>query len=109
MSEAQAILGTDYTDRYDGIDAVTGALEVIPYEHHEIHAGSHYNLCDYVLGVSNTDTVEFVITTPNTQKLLHLLFEVFSSLGATVELFEGAADVVGGTANENTEIEASTC
>ena len=72
MSEAAAILGTDYTDRYDGVDAVTGALEVIPYEHHEIHAGSHYNLCDYALSVANAATIEFVITTPNTQKLLHL-------------------------------------
>ena len=79
------------------IDDTTGSIQSVEYEHHEIHSGSHYNLCDYVLGQGLNDTIEFVVTTPNTTKWGHLTFSVFSSTGAIIDTFEGTTGVVGGT------------
>lgn len=80
------------------LDASTEAMMNIGYEHHEIHGGSHYNICDYLLNQANGAIIEFVITTPNTTKWAHMTFEFFSSLGMTIDLYEGASGITGGTA-----------
>lgn len=79
------------------LDASTEALEIIDYEHHEIHAGSHYNYCDCQTGLANNDVIEFVVNTTNSTKEAHLTFEAYSSLGITIDLYENASGVVGGT------------
>jgi hypothetical protein len=82
----------------NGLDPATNATNTVQYEHHEIHAGDHYNYCDYALSQAADDDIEFVLTTPDTAKWIHLLFEVQSSEGATIELYEGASGISGGTA-----------
>lgn len=79
------------------IDDTTGSANTVNYEHHEIHSGSHFNLCDYSLGVGLSDEIEFIVTTPDTTEWGHLTFEVFSSTGATVDVYEGASGITGGT------------
>ena len=77
-------------------DAMTNAITTIAYEHHEIHAGSHY----YVQGfstVASGDSIYFSVTTPNTTKWLHMVFDLTSSGAMSVYTYEGAT-VTGGTA-----------
>ena len=79
-------------------DPTTGAFAIVGYEHAEIHSGDHYNYCDYdTSGLGVGDTIEFILTTADTTKWLHFTFEFFSSTGATVELYEGASGISGGT------------
>lgn len=79
------------------VDDSTETLQVIEYEHHEIHSGSHYNYCDYSLNESSGNTIELVITQPDTAKWAHVTFEFYASEGATIELYEGTSGVTGGT------------
>ena len=80
------------------IDASTNSLQTVDYEHHEIHSGSHYIICDYSsAGLGSGTVIEFLFTTPNTAEWSHLTFSVFSATGATIELFSGATGITGGT------------
>ena len=81
------------------IDRSTNSLQTVDYEHHEIHSGSHYNLCDYsASGLASGVVIEFLFTTPNTTEWSHLTFSVFSATGATIELYSGVTGITGGTA-----------
>jgi len=80
------------------IDGSTQDIQAIEHEHAEIHGGDHYNFCDYsAAGLASGVVIEFVLTTADTDKLPHLVFEVWSATGATIELFAGSTNVVGGT------------
>lgn len=80
------------------IDNSTHSLQTIEYEHHEIHAGSHYNYCDYTAaGLVSGAITNIVIQTSNTDELVHLALEAYSATGATIELYEGATGISGGT------------
>lgn len=79
------------------VDNVTHSLQTVDYEHHEIHEGNHFRYCDYELSKSNGSTLEFVFVTADTDKLVHLTFYVYSSGGATLELYAGASGINGGT------------
>lgn len=83
-----------YTDILDGL---TDKPTILDYEHHEIHAGSHFFICDYDDSMALNDTIQFVVTTPNTETWLHMTLDFASTLGATFEIYEGASNVVGGT------------
>lgn len=94
----QLITGIKKEAGKDGIDSSTNTLQIIDYEHHEIHSGSHYNYCDYSANsLASGAIIEFLMTTPNTTEWTHLAFEVYSATGCTIELFEGASGIVGGT------------
>jgi hypothetical protein len=80
-----------------GVDNSTETLQIIEYEHHEIHSGSHFFICDYDSSIAVNDTIEFVITTPNTNKWSHMTLDFASTLGASLDVYEGASNVVGGT------------
>lgn len=89
------IMGPDGSQA--GIDASTETIRTITYEHHEIHSGSHYNYCDYALGLANNATIEFFITVADTAKWPHVVFEFSASEGATIDLYIGTSGVSGGT------------
>lgn len=80
-----------------GQDISTGSFQIISYEHKEIHNGSHFNYCDFVLGAAVDSVIEFILQTPDTTSWVHFSFVVNSSAGITVELFEGASGITGGT------------
>ena len=78
-------------------DGNTFALSVVDYEHHEIHAGSHY----YVEGTANlTDTEQFTakFVAPS-GKQAHLVWDIYATGQVEVLLYE---DAVGGMAGGST-------
>ena len=79
-----------------GVDDTTNTLQVISYEHHEIHAGSSY-VASYAADVGNSGSINLAITTPNTTKYAHMLFNIISEAEAGFTLYEGAV-ITGGTA-----------
>ncbi len=80
-----------------GIDNTTKSNKTIEYEHSEIHEGNHFNYCDYQENIALNDNIEFVLTTSDTTKAIHFNFEVYSSLGCKIEVYEAASGVSGGT------------
>ena len=81
------------------LDSSTDTMQIIEYEHHEIHAKAHYNFCDYELNKAADYIIDFVMTAPDTLKEPHLTFELYASEGATLELYEGTV-FTGGTVIE---------
>lgn len=80
----------------DYAEKTTNALITIEYEHKEIHDGNHYFIAGFeTVGLSAE--IDFVLTTPDTQKWAHLTFLVQSTKGFSLEMYEGASSVVGGT------------
>ena len=69
------------------LDGDTWALNVITFEHHKVHEGSHYTFSiDTIL--SDADSLGIVIQTPNTTKWAHMVFNVQGSLDTRFEIFE---------------------
>ena len=66
---------SDTETRTARLDASTNATTTVGYEHHEIHAGSHYFLCNYE-SLSNADVKDFTFITPDTAKEAHFIFAV---------------------------------
>lgn len=79
-----------YDAQVDGTQRAT----VLGYEHDKIHSGNHYQIADYVSGISSGQIVNIALTTP-ADRDIHLS-EGFYSLSASIEIYEGA-DVEGGT------------
>lgn len=71
-------------------DQSTGALVQVDYPHSELHGGDHFYISGYSGTLNNGDKYELVITTPNTTKWAHVIYEFQSILGMTYELYEGA-------------------
>jgi hypothetical protein len=80
-----------------GVDRSTWTLQTIDYEHHEIHAGSHFFLASYTTLASGASAT-FVVTTPNTTKWAHMVFVVEGTLATSFAVHEGSSGVTGGTA-----------
>jgi len=80
-----------------GVDRSTWTLQTIDYEHHEIHAGSHFYLASYTTLASGASAT-FVVTTPNTTKWAHMTFVVEGTLATSLLAYEGSSGVTGGTA-----------
>jgi hypothetical protein len=91
---------TGITDgvQYARLDMISGSLEVIDYEHHEIHGGSSFSVSHYGTSKGDGDTINIYLKTPNTTKLCHVLFSWSSSGAAFGRIYE--APVI--TANTGT-------
>ena len=82
--------------RSPSYDTMTHATTTIDYSHHEVHSGSSY--FNWVNGtLANGNTAGIAITTPNTTKWLHLLYEVVSTAAGTFSITEGLTSYTGGT------------
>ena len=79
-------------DREIRIDRATRTLQIIEYEHHEVHAGSSF-VCSDVQNVDTT-TLQWMITTPDTEKWAHMVFD-FQATGEMSILVTEGADRVG--------------
>ena len=77
-------------------DASTEAINIIDYNHHEIHSGSHYFVRGYT-DMSDGDSIAFSLTTPNTTKWTHIIFNISHSGLLTVKMFETATVSSGDT------------
>jgi hypothetical protein len=79
-----------------GIDGSTNTLQTIPYEHHEIHSGSHYFISGVTdLSINNVFDMQF--TTPDTTKWAHLVFLLSVESETEWYIYEGATINVAGT------------
>ena len=71
------------------LDGSTRALNVIDYEHHEIHSGSSFTAEHNAAGGSGTKaTISF--TTPAGTKYIHMVVETRTNVAAVYTLGEGA-------------------
>jgi len=78
-------------------DGVTDSTQVISHEHHEIHNGDHFNVCNYQLGNAVDATIEFVFITDSSKNQYHLTFDVYSNLGALIDVYVNTSGVIEGT------------
>ena len=76
-------------------DLATHAINVVNYEHHEIHAGRSY-VTTWVQDVGNGGTVNFTLKTPDSARWVHMLWEVESELESDLKFYEGSTGVSGG-------------
>jgi len=72
-----------------GQDQYTNAMITIDYEHHEIHEGAHFFICDTIT-LGSGDSVMFAMKTDAGPKEVHLAWDIFGSKGIFLEIFEGA-------------------
>jgi hypothetical protein len=85
--------GVDYVDGKSGVDKSTEAIYTVDYEHHEIHAGSHYMICGFTnLGANVTNQFSVATSAP---KELHMSFAFKGTSKTEVYVYEGA-EVTGG-------------
>lgn len=97
------------------LDPMTETMQVIEYEHHEIHSGNYYR-CGFQKEIANGGTAIFAITTPDTTKHLHFRLAVDVELEAAVMFYENPTSITGGAnpipknANRNsTNTSGATC
>ena len=99
MSFWKAIAGliSDTVARTVRIDASTHAMEVIDYEHHEIHGGSHFFVRGWAdVPINNVFDVQF--TTPNTTKWSHFTFQIDVESETEWFIYENVTITTPGTA-----------
>jgi len=87
-----------FISNYVNRDKTTDAVNGIDYAHHEIHSGSHYFITNATI-LGSGDTLKFIVTTPNTTKWAHLIFEVGSSAQADFRIIENVTSTAGDTAS----------
>ena len=92
QDQANALAITLAKDHYD---TLTRAVNIIPYQHHEIHSGSHFLYTDCV-ELGSAGVQDYLITTPNTTKWSHLSWEIDGSAITDVKVFR-ATDKTGTT------------
>lgn len=78
------------------VDALSRALLMIQFEHHEIHEGDAYR-AGFTKDVANAGTAAIGLVTPDTTEYLHMRPAVDMELEANVKIYEGAT-LSGGSA-----------
>jgi hypothetical protein len=78
------------------IDNSTHSIQTIEYEHHEIHAGSHYAIDSYI-DLSLNNVIDLQVTTPDTTEEYHFLAEIDCESETMWELYEDVTINVAGT------------
>lgn len=71
------------------VDNSTHSLQIIDYEHHEIHSGSHY----FVVGVQDlsiNNVLDFTLQTPDTTKWTHLNWKMTTESETAWYVYETA-------------------
>ena len=91
LQESKGLKGfrsSDSTYQPLRLDKATNTIQSIDYEHHEIHAGSHFYYTDSV-ELNSAAVQDYLITTPDTTKWPHLVFMATGSAITTVQIYEG--------------------
>lgn len=78
------------------VDNATASLQVIDYNHHEIHAGNHYYHSGYQ-EINLNETIEFGMHTGATTQWIHLLFDIYGTQQTSFSMYEGASLASGGS------------
>jgi hypothetical protein len=77
--------------QYDEVrmDAATHSLQTVAYEHHEIHAGSHYFVVGYQdLAINNV--LDFTWLMPDTTRWTHWTWDIDTESETLWQVYEGA-------------------
>lgn len=74
-------------------------FETIDIAHNKIHRGNHFSYDD-VVTLASAAVQNYLITTPDTDKVGHLGYQIEGNLGFTFEFFE-ATDKTGTTGQTN--------
>ncbi len=72
------------------IDASTNSLQGVSYEHHEIHANSHYFIEDFVTDFDSAETLDFCFTTHNSASWVHLVFSFECTGKCQLDFYEAS-------------------
>ena len=76
-------------------DPLMGAVVTLEPDHYEIHEGDHYFICSYE-SKNVTEQINYIVTTPNTDKYLHMVFDVFATDKVSVNVYEAISGVTIG-------------
>ena len=82
--------------RHVRIDGSTETLQMIEYEHHEIHSGSHF-FVHGVVDLSINEVYDIRITTQNTSKEAHFLYHILTDSKTDIYMYEGVQIAAAGT------------
>jgi hypothetical protein len=82
-------------------DGGTDFIRADTYEHHEIHAGSHYRVQANNAALGSGGTLVIAWKTPDTGKQMHLIFEWVGGTKGDIMLYRGAT-WTGGTGTQRT-------
>jgi len=69
------------------IDNSSISLQVIDFQHHEIHEGDHY-FVNGTATLDQDDTLDFAVQTPDSTTWAHMLFKISSTEQTTFQIFE---------------------
>ncbi len=70
------------------IDGSTNSLQIVDYEHHEIHSGSHYFIVGYQT-LASGNVLQFTWQTPNTTKWIHWTWDIDVEAETIWQVYEG--------------------
>lgn len=87
LNKLKAVYTGESTTDFVRMDASTNTLQTIEYEHHEIHEGSHYFICNNDT-FSNGASSDFALITPNTTNWTHMVFEIEGSFAVNLDIYE---------------------
>ena len=89
MSLIKTIYGkiSDTVSRAIRIDSSTHSVQVLGYEHHEIHAGSHYFVAGFTT-LDDLDTLDFAMSTPTGSVEMHMRFTFSAVKEAQFYIYE---------------------
>lgn len=76
-------------------DGVSSALMVVDPVHHEVHEGDHYKFCVINESLADAGQLRYILTTPDTTKLSHLVFDIVGSLKTKIQLYEDTTHTNG--------------
>jgi len=88
ISEIQPVTIKD-TSGNSSMDAATGIVMVLSYEHHEIHSGSHYFVRGYQ-DLSINNVLDFTLQMPDTTKWIHWTWEIYTEAETNWLVYENA-------------------
>lgn len=80
------------------LDSSTHAINTTENAHHEIHEGRHFKADRQDTSLATDETIELLLTTPDTTRWAHFLLTMQSTGEVVVELYEGTTVSAEGTA-----------
>ena len=88
------------TDKYGALhtDGKTNNLMVIDETHHQIHEGNAFHMAAVDDTMGDGDTLIVTLTTPDTDKEIHITFWFDTLAGAHLEIITGITSHTGGVA-----------
>ncbi len=99
MSEVGTIRGkiNDTTTRIARVDSSTNVLTFIDYEHHEVHAGSHFFIKTWTDMTGSAAVKYFHFKTTDSTKWIHARGSITTEDEFRVEIYEDATIATNGT------------